>query len=67
MHPDLLGQVVQMEHTRRLQAAEAAALRHTDLDAEGAPIRRPGRTARLLGFWPHRRRSPIGPEAAQLS
>lgn len=67
MHPDLLGQTVQLEHARRLQAAEAAALRDADSTFDGAPIRRPGRAARLLAMRPHRRHSPVATEASRLS
>jgi hypothetical protein len=54
MHPDMLGQMVQLEQTRRLHAAELATARRSARDDEDAArVRRPGRVARLLAMRPH--------------
>ncbi|HEY6378264.1 MAG TPA: hypothetical protein VI316_03690 [Candidatus Dormibacteraeota bacterium] len=69
MHPDMLGQMVQLEHTRRLQSAELAAALRTfdDEDEAGIPARRPGRVARLLAMRAHRHDSPAGANAAPMA
>ena len=69
MHPDMLGQMVQLEYTRRLRSAElAAALRTVDDEDEvGVPARRPGRVARLLAMRAHRLDSQGGATAAPAS
>ena len=60
MHPDMLGQMVQLEHTRRLHALDvAAALRIGGDDVpETTRAPRTGRVARLLAMRPHGHRSP---------
>jgi hypothetical protein len=68
MHPDMLSQTVQLEHLRRLQAAEAAAALHFgDDDEPGTRTGQPGRLARLLAMRPHRQHSSVGSKPAHTS